>query len=259
MPRRFFAVVAAGAWIAVALGQDADSRVPFISTPQDVVERMLVIAQTSPQDLVVDLGSGDGRIVITAAKQFGARGIGFDLDGRLIAESRERARAARVADRVRFVQGDLFEADLSRATVVVAYLLPELLWRLQPRFIAEMQPGARIVSHAFPMGGWRPDRVEEVRVTTPHPGQGESSTLYLWVVPANVRGTWRSADEQVRIAQNYQEIEVEGASSATIRGRDISWQLPEGARFQGRVEDGRIVGQREHGATSRTVTFVRQR
>lgn len=258
MLRRFLAVAAA-AWAAAAHAQDADSRVPFITTPQDVVERMLVLAETGPRDVVVDLGSGDGRVLITAAKQFGARGIGFELDGRLVAQSRERATSAGVGDRVRVVQDDLFNADLSQASVVTVYLLPELLWKLQPRFIADLRPGTRIVSHAFAMSGWRPDRVETVRVRSPHPGQGASSTLYLWIVPADARGTWRSAEAQVRIAQNYQEIEVQGAAAAAIRGRDISWQWPAAGRFRGRVEGERIVGRVESAEGSRPLTFVRER
>ncbi len=109
------------------------------------------------------------------------------------------------------------------------------------------------------MSGWRPDRVETVRVRSPHPGQGASSTLYLWIVPADARGTWRSAEAQVRIAQNYQEIEVQGAAAAAIRGRDISWQWPAAGRFRGRVEGERIVGRVESAEGSRPLTFVRER
>jgi hypothetical protein len=176
----------------------------------------------------------------------------------LVAQSRENARAAGVADRVRFVQDDVLSADISQASVVTVYLLPELLWKLQPRFISELQPGTRIVSHAFHMAGWQPDRVETLRVSSPHPGQGNTSMLYLWIVPANVRGTWQSGEERVRITQNYQDIEVEGASAATIRGREVSWQSPRG-RFSGRVEGERIVGRVDEGSASRAITFVRAR
>ena len=257
MPRRFLAALSA-CFALGAAAQDGDLRAPFITTPDDVVERMLALAQTGADDLVVDLGSGDGRIVIAAARRFGARGVGIDFDGRLVAESREKARAAGVADRVRFIEDDVLHADISQATVVTVYLLPDLIWKLQPRFISELQPGTRIVSHAFHMWGWRPDRVETLEVRSPHPGQGGTSTLYLWIVPANVRGTWQSGEERVRIAQNYQEIEIEGASEAAIRGREISWRSRRG-RFSGRVEGERIVGRMDEGDGSRAVAFVRAR
>ena len=241
-----------------AHAQDSDWRAPFISTPQDVVERMLALAGTGPQDLVVDLGSGDGRIVIAAARSFGARGLGIDFDARLVAAARESARAAGVADKVRFVEDDVLRADISQATVVTVYLLPDLIWKLQPRFISELQPGTRIVSHAFQMSGWQPDRSETLRVASPHPGQGAASTLYLWIVPANVRGTWQGGGERVRIAQNYQEIDIDGVTRAAIRGREISWESQRG-RFRGRVEGERIVGHLEDGRGSRELTLIRLR
>ena len=258
MPRRLLAALSACTLALGAGAQDADSRAPFIRTPEDVVERMLTLAGTGPDDLVVDLGSGDGRIVISAALRFGARGVGIDFDGRLVAESREKARAAGVADKVRFIEDDVLHADISQATVVTVYLLPDLIWKLQPRFISELQPGTRIVSHAFHMWGWRPDGMETLRVRSPHPGQGGTSTLYLWIVPANVRGTWQSGEERLRIAQNYQEIDVEGASDAMIRGREISWRSPRG-RFSGRVDGERIVGRIDEAGGSRPVTFLRAR
>jgi SAM-dependent methyltransferase len=232
-----------------ALSARADEnewRVPFITTPGDVVERMLELAGTGAEDLVADLGSGDGRIVIAAARRFGARGLGIELDAGLVEASRENARRAAVSERVRFVQGDVLAADFSQASVVTVYLLPELIGRLQPRFIDELRPGTRIVSHAFRMAGWRPDRSETVRVARRHAGQGDESMLYLWIVPADVRGTWTiegrtGAGRRLRIEQNYQEIEVEGATEARLSGADISWQSPQG-RFRGRVQGERIVG-----------------
>jgi SAM-dependent methyltransferase len=255
---RLLILVVAGACALSASAQDGDWRAPFIRTPEDVVERMLVLAGTGSQDLVLDLGSGDGRIVIAAARRFGAQGLGIDFDARLVAAARENARSAGVADRVRFLQDDVLRADISRASVVTVYLLPELLWKLQARFISELEPGTRIVSHAFQMSGWRPDRMETLRVRSPHPGQGETSTLYLWIVPANVRGTWQNGADRIRIAQNYQEIEVEGASRAAIHGRDITWESAHG-RFSGRIEGEHIVGHQEDRAGARTVTFVRAR
>ena len=221
--------------------QDTEWRVPFITTPDEVVERMLALAGTRADDYVVDLGSGDGRIVIAAARRYGARGLGIELDEALVRTSRENAQRAGVADRASFIQGDVLTADFSRASVVTVYLLPDLIGRLQPRFLKDLEPGTRIVSHAFRMTGWRPDASETLRVAGPHPGQGEESTLYLWIVPAEVRGTWAGAGMRVRIEQNFQEIDVAGATEATLRGAEIAWRSPQG-RFHGRVQGERIVG-----------------
>ena len=222
--------------------QETDARPPFIATPPEVVERMLQIAETRAADLVVDLGSGDGRIVIAAAQKYGARGLGIELDGKLVEKSREAARAAGVGEKVSFVQGDVLTADISKATVVTIYLLPDLMRQLQSRFIEELAPGTRVVSHSFTMAGWAPDRSETLKVKQAHPGQGNESRLHLWIVPANVRGTWRGPGMEVRIEQNFQSIEVEGASKATISGRDLNWEIG-GARFSARVDGNRMVGE----------------
>jgi len=222
----------------LAKADENEWRPPFITTPPEVVERMLELAGTRADDLVVDLGSGDGRIVIAAARKYGARGLGIELDGKLVRRSRENAEAASVADKVRFVEGDVLVADLSQATVVTVYLLPALMGQLQARFIDELAPGTRIVSHAFGMAGWAPDRSETVKLSQRHPGQGDESTLHLWIVPANVRGLWRAPGMQLRIEQNYQQIDVQGATRARLSGREISWD-----GFRGRVEGNRIVGE----------------
>jgi protein-L-isoaspartate O-methyltransferase len=213
-------------------------RPPFITTPPEVVERMLQMAGTRPGDLVIDLGSGDGRIVIAAAQKFGARAHGIELDAALVEKSRAAARAAGVADKASFVQGDVLVADISKATVVTVYLLPALMAKLQSRFIDELAPGTRIVSHAFTMTGWAPDASETVKLKMRHRGQGDESRLYLWVVPANARGVWRGPGLEVRIEQNYQRIEVQGMKGASLSGRDIAWE-----GFKGRVEQNRIVGE----------------
>jgi len=154
----------------LALARD----VPFVPTPEKVVERMLDIAQVGPNDVVYDLGSGDGRIVIAAAKKHGARGVGIDIDPERIREARANARSAGVSSRVEFREGDLFKADLSQATVVTLYLLSSVNLQLRPKLLSELKPGTRIVSHAFDMGDWKPLRTEKVG----------SSTVYYWVVPA---------------------------------------------------------------------------
>ncbi len=233
--------LALAAAAAAAQADEAEWRVPFITTPGEVVERMLELAGTGSGDLVVDLGSGDGRIVIIAAQKYGARGLGIELDQRLVEKSRANARAANVADRVTFVQGDVLASEISQATVVTVYLLPSLIGQLQPRFIGELKPGTRIVSHAFSMAGWKPDLTQTVRLAKPHPGQGDESTLYLWVVPADVRGVWRGGGRRLRIEQNYQEIDVEGATEASLSGSEISW-IGKDMEFRGRVEGERIVG-----------------
>jgi precorrin-6B methylase 2 len=238
--RALFCLLLAAAGLS-ARAQDTEWRVPFISTPEEVVERMLAFAGTRAEDYVIDLGSGDGRIVITAARRFGARGLGIELDEALVRSSRDNAQRARVADRARFVQGDVLTADFSAATVVTVYLLPELIGRLQPRFLTDLKPGTRIVSHAFRMTGWRPDVTETLRVAGAHPGQGDESTLYLWIVPAAVRGTWSGGGMRVRIEQNYQEIDVAGATEAALRGSDIRWRTAEGS-FHGQVQGDRIIG-----------------
>ena len=234
----------------LVVSQEAPSPAPFITTPDEVVQRMLELAGTRPADLVVDLGSGDGRIVIAAARQFGARGLGIELDRGLVEKSRENARQAGVAERVAFVHGDVLAADLSQATVVTVYLLPGLINQLQPRFLQQLRPGTRIVSHAFAMTSWLPDRSETLRISRPHAGQGDQSTLHLWVVPAEVRGVWRGAGSELTIYQNFQQVEVEGrlagqalqAPRAALRGREIA--VEDGAaRFRGRLQGEQIAGE----------------
>jgi protein-L-isoaspartate O-methyltransferase len=251
---------------SVSWSEEGDRRPPFITTPSDVVERMLSLASTGPQDLVVDLGSGDGRIVITAAQKFGARGLGIELDKELVEKSRDNARIAKVADRVSFVHGDVLVSDISKATVVTVYLLPSLLDKLQPRFVDELKPGTRIVSHAFPMVGWKPDRSEQMQIAQRHRGQGDDSMLFLWVVPADARGQWLAGDWQVRIQQNYQELDVEAKrggktldiTQARVNGTGISWEA-DGVRFSGRVAGGRIAGELVESGRSVPLTFTRAR
>lgn len=147
--------------------------VPYVPTPQPVVERMLEIAKVDRQDVVYDLGSGDGRLVITAAQKYGAKGVGIDINPRRIQEANANAKEVEVTDLVEFRQQDLFKADLSNATVVTLYLLPAINLKLRPKLLRELQPGTRIVSHAFGMGDWRPQKVERVG----------GRTIYYWVVP----------------------------------------------------------------------------
>jgi SAM-dependent methyltransferase len=262
-----FAAALVAALPLFAPAQEGEQRPPFVTTPSDVVMRMLRLAGAGPGDLVADLGSGDGRIVIAAARELGARGLGIELDPALVEKSRENAQAAGVADRVKFVQGDVLLADISQASVVTVYLLPQLMQKLQPRLLDELQPGSRIVSHAFAMSGWKPDRYESLRVEASHPGQGDVSTVFLWIVPAKARGAWRSEDGwQLRVRQNFQEVEVEAAldgravpvSAARLAGRELRWRAT-GASFSGRIEGERILGELVSGGKASPLVFTRAR
>jgi SAM-dependent methyltransferase len=152
--------------------------VPDVRTPLVVVNEMLRLASVTADDVVFDLGSGDGRIVIAAARDRGARGVGLEIDPALVAQATNRARRLGLADRVSFRQDDLFQADLRGATVVTLYLSPDLNRRLRPKLLSELRPGSRIVSHAFDMGDWVPTRTLQVS------SNEGTHTLYLWVVPA---------------------------------------------------------------------------
>lgn len=151
---------------------------PYVSTPFPVVAEMLRLAEVGPGDVVYDLGCGDGRIVIAAAQRHGARGVGVDMDPRRIVEANVNAHRAGVADRVRFLQQDLFGTDFSEASVVALFLFPEMNARLKPRFLSELKPGTRIVSHRFGIEGWPPDKAVRMEAVPGYP-----AWVYLWVVP----------------------------------------------------------------------------
>jgi SAM-dependent methyltransferase len=180
---------------------------PFVASLEPVVERMLALAEVGPTDHVVDLGCGDGRIVVAAARDRGATGLGVDLDPARIREAEAAARSAGVDTRVRFRVQNLFETGIADADVVALYLLPELNLRLRPRLLAELRPGARIVSHAFDMGDWPPDRSSDA----------EGAKVYVWVVPAPVAGRWTLTDPagrraEVALDQRFQTLS--GTASA---------------------------------------------
>jgi SAM-dependent methyltransferase len=160
----------------------AGEEVPFITSPDNVTLEMLRLANVGPGDHVIDLGSGDGRIVILAARRFGATGLGVEIDPRLVEESRRNAREAGVADRVEFREQDLFQTDLGKATVITMYLLPEINLQLRPRLQA-LKPGTRIVSHDWDLGDWKPDQTSLVPVPDKQVGLEKSSRVHLWVVP----------------------------------------------------------------------------
>jgi SAM-dependent methyltransferase len=164
----------------IANAQDLESKkiVPFVPTPQDVVDKMIELGGAKKGDVVYDLGSGDGRIVITAAKK-GARAVGFDVDGDLVKESRQNIRKAGVEKLAEIKQQDILTVDLSPATVVTMYLLPDVNLKLKPNLLSQLKPGSRVVSHAFDMGDWKPDKVEQVN----------GRTIYLWTIPTKARSS----------------------------------------------------------------------
>ena len=188
-----------------------DLDVPFVTTPQSVSEAMLTIANVDKRDFLVDLGSGDGRIVILAATKFGARGLGVEIDPQLVDISRTNAKQAGVAHRSQFRTEDLFKTDLSRATVITMYLLPDVNIALRPSLLA-LKPGTRIVSHDWDMGDWLPDA--ELRVPAPEKKLGleRTSRVMLWKVPAAVDGRWCSRAHPaltLALMQRYQRVEAE--------------------------------------------------
>jgi len=232
-PQRAVGAVALLTIFVSTLALGAESRVPYVPTPQEVVERMLETAKVGPKDYLIDLGSGDGRIVITAAKKHGARGFGVDLNPERIRESNENARLAGVTDKVAFHQRDLFETDLSLATVITMYLLPQVNVELRPKLL-ELAPGTRLVSHDFDMGDWKPDTHLTVDAKDKYGGAGGTSDVYFWVVPARVAGVWqwqtpiagKPQSYEIRLEQKYQVI----TGSVWVGGRTATLQ---GARLRG--------------------------
>jgi SAM-dependent methyltransferase len=178
--------------------------VPFVPTPQVTVDEMLRAANVGPKDFVLDLGSGDGRIVITAAKKFGARALGVDLDETLVYQSEESARQAGVSERAKFLQQDIFKTDLAQASVISMYLLPAVVRRLRPSLL-QLKPGTRIVSHDFDMEDWKPDYKTYIR-----------KNVFLWIVPAQVAGRWQASlamppierQLELTMTQRFQEVSV---------------------------------------------------
>jgi hypothetical protein len=255
--------------LGVPLGGPLPARadeVPYIQTPMNVVGVMLAIAEVGPQDYVIDLGSGDGRIVIAAAKRYQARGLGIDMDEWLIAESRVSAAREGVSNKVEFLHQDIFLADFRAATVLTMYLLPEVNLELRPRILFELTPGTRVVSHDWDMGDWEPDRRLVVEAPEKTVGLKKESAVYLWIVPARVAGYWRGVlagpggEESVVIefAQRFQNASANVwlrrwtlAGSGRIRGDNISLSLHRATWMPGskplsftlRVADGRLEGE----------------
>lgn len=235
-----------------AAAQD-DLDVPYVPTPMPVVARMLDLARPTAEDSLYDLGSGDGRIVIEAAGRFGTPGVGIELDSSRVATARRKAATAGVDSLVRFVRGDLFEADIRPATVVTLYLLHSVNVKLRPKLFRELRPGTRVVSHDFSMGEWRPDSLVHM--------ENETSRVYFWLIPANVAGTWevRAPSGEaltLEVEQRFQEVRGRVAergvtlSDLSVRGERVRFTL-EGAGTGGGplVLEGTVAGDEMRGTT----------
>jgi hypothetical protein len=199
---------------------------PYVPSPQSVVSDMLRYAEVGPHDYLIDLGSGDGRIVLTAAKVFGARGFGVEIKDDLVKRSNEAAKQEGVADRVRFMKQDLFRTDLSQASVITMYLLPDTVNLLKDKFLAELKPGTRIVSHDYPLTGWIPEKYVQMDLEDKVQISGVTTTLiYLYVVPAKVAGRWSATmppaiSRQPATLQLRQQL-TRVSGSARLDGKDI--------------------------------------
>ncbi len=220
----FLRRAAAGCLAAAAcLSAVAQEEVPFITTPDRVTLAMLQIARVGKTDRLIDLGSGDGRIVITAARRFGAQGLGVEIVPDLVQRSRAAASTAGVADRVQFLEQDLFKTDLSAATVITMYLLPEVNLQLRPALLA-LTPGTRVVSHDWDMGDWPPDRTQTLDVPEKQIGREKRSHVHLWWVPAPVAGVWCGpGGRRLTLTQHFQlvqgRLEESGGASQLVSGR----------------------------------------
>lgn len=263
-------------WLAAPAWAQELSKLPYVPTPQIVVDEMLKMANVTAKDFVVDLGSGDGRMIISAAKKFKASGLGVDIDAKLVELSNKEAKAQGVADRVRFVEQDMFKADLSKATVVTLYVLPDFMEKLRPKLIAEMKPGTRIVAHDYYMSQWHPDRHIELTVPEKKEANGtDKAYIYLWVVPSVVSGQWcmnfdlgvgkpqwivLSFNQQYQMLAAAAETVIAplNIESPTLKGDDLDFFLTIGAnkyRFSGKVQGDRLEGTAVSAASPKPVPW----
>jgi precorrin-6B methylase 2 len=216
----------------------AGKDVVWVPTPPELVEKMLDMAKVTPQDIVIDLGSGDGRNVIAAAKR-GARAYGFEFNPDMIALSRRKAQEAGVADRATFIEGDMFEADISKATVLALFLLPSNLDKLAPKFLA-LRPGTRMVNNTFQVTGWDADATETVE------GSCTSwCTSHLNIIPAKAAGTWRLGNADLTLTQEFQVVSgtlgTTAISAGRLNGEQISFTVGD-TQYQGKVSGDRMEG-----------------
>jgi hypothetical protein len=228
---------------AAVAQSDSPRDAPYFPTPQSVVDRMLELAKVGPDDFVIDLGSGDGRIVITAAKKHGARGLGIEIEPRLVSEANWYARRDGVSDRAKFVEQDLFQTDLRPATVLTLYLFRELNIKLAPRILEQLRPGARVVSHDWDLGDWPPDHQETMPAPDKAVGISRESKVFMWIVPARLQGEWRV------------ETTLPGAQSGRLALKQ-RYQFFEGTLDAGAVQAGRATGTRVAFAVTGATLFA---
>ena len=219
---------------------------PYVPSPQSVVSDMLRYAEVGPNDFLVDLGSGDGRIVLTAAKVFGARGFGVEIKDELVKKANEDARTAGLEERVRFMKQDLFKTDISQATVVTMYLLPDTVNLLKDKLLSELRPGTRILSHDYPLTGWIPEKYVQMDLEDKVQISGVTTTLiYLYVVPAKVAGRWSAqmppaVSRQPATLQLRQQL-TRVSGSAQLDGKDVPL---EDVRLRGDRISFKLAGRR---------------
>lgn len=229
--------------------------VVWVPTPQPLVNKMLEMAKLTPTDVLFDLGSGDGRTVITAAKR-GANSTGVEFNPKMVALSKNIAQKEGVGGKARFVQGDLFETDFSKATVLTLFLMTDLNLKLRPK-ILEMKPGTRVVSNTFTMGEWKADQTETV---SDKDGCTGYCTAHLWIVPAKVEGRWRLADGELALKQEFQSVSGtlggNPISEGTLRGDQITFNAGN-ARYAGRVNGNTLTGTVRSGSNSTPFTARR--
>jgi SAM-dependent methyltransferase len=220
----------------------------WLPSAQTLVDKMLDLAKLTPEDYLIDLGSGDGRTVITAAKR-GARALGIEYNPEMVALSERTAAKEGVADKAKFEKADLFETDLSQASVITMFLLPDINIKLRPK-ILDLKPGTRIVSNSFNMGDWTPDQTSEARE-----GCTSYCKAFFWIVPAKVEGTWRMPQGELTLQQKYQEVSgtlrnknvVSKVTNGKLRGDRISFTLA-GTRYEGQVSGTTMQGTTSGGA-----------
>jgi hypothetical protein len=248
---------------------------PYVPSPQSIVSDMLELAGVGPEDYLIDLGSGDGRIVLTAAKEFGARGFGVEILDDLVEAASRSARQLGIADRARFAKQDLWATDLSEATVVSLYLLPDTVNALRDKLLAELAPDSRVVSHDYPIEGWTAERFVQLEHEDKVEVTGVARTnLYLYRVPADVAGRWavtprEGAESALELEFTQRVTVVQGRAridgqviplhEATLSGRRVSFTFPDrSAHFTGWVSDGTILGTVETGSGRRPWRATRQ-
>jgi precorrin-6B methylase 2 len=223
--------------------------VPYVPTTPEVVNAMLTLAEVNSDDVLYDLGCGDGRIVVAAARDFGAKGVGVDSNPVRIKESNQNAENNGVQDKVEFHEQNLFETDISEASVIAIYLLNSVNLKLRPKFLEELEPGTRVVSHAFDMDDWEPDAHREV----------DNRDVYLWIIPENVSGTWDGDEVTMELDQEFQKVtgtikagdEQYNITEATLEGKNLTFTA-EGSnsslKFEGEIEDDRLNGNFSSGS-----------